>query len=158
MIVRHTQGRLLCLSQPDHAALAGRLAEAWAADGLPNRPTRGRVLQAVRQHDLGWTLEDQAVRFDTATHGPHSFVTAPGAWDGAFPRGARTEPRGPLRGLVAQHAVTGIGVTHDPAGGVLSARKPARRPVRRPPRIRAATLTVSAGYTVSAVRLSSGIL
>ena len=32
MIVRHAEGRLLCLAQPDHAVLAGRLAG-------PGRPT-----------------------------------------------------------------------------------------------------------------------
>ena len=42
------KGRLLCLTQPDHAALAGRLADAWAADGFPGRRTRDRVIEAVR--------------------------------------------------------------------------------------------------------------
>src|SRR5215218_10306611 len=97
MIVRHTEDRLLCLSQPDHAALAARLAEAWAADGLPRRPTRDRVIAAVRQHDVGWTAEDRAVRFDAATHGPHGFVSAPvevrqGAFLGAVEELAPVDP------------------------------------------------------------------
>jgi len=119
MIVRHTQGRLLCLSQPDHAALAGRLAEAWAADGLPNRPTRGRVLEAVRQHDIGWTPEDQAPRFDAASHGPHGFVTiAIEVRQGAFLRGVETLADGDpyVAALVAQHGLTVYRrFQHDPA-------------------------------------------
>lgn len=119
MIVRHTQGRLLCLSQPDHAALAGRLAEAWAADGLPNRPTRDRVLEAVRQHDIGWTPEDQALRFDAASHGPHGFVSAPvDVKQGAFLRGVEAlSPGDPyVAALVAQHGLTVYRrFQHDPA-------------------------------------------
>src|SRR5688500_20355745 len=77
MIVRHVEGRLLCLTQPDHAALAGRLAEAWTADGVPNRPTRDRLITAITRHAVGWTAEDEAPRFDAATHGPCGFVAAP---------------------------------------------------------------------------------
>jgi len=109
MIVRHTEGRLLCLSQSDHAALAGRLAEAWAADGLPGRPTRDRVIAAVRQHDIGWAAEDRTPRFDAATHGPHGFVTAPVAVrQGAFLHGVEDlAPADPyVAALVAQHGLT----------------------------------------------------
>jgi hypothetical protein len=109
MIVRHAEGRLLCLSQPDHAALAGRLAEAWAADGVPNRRTRERLIDAVRQHDVGWTAEDRALRFDPASHGPHGFVTAPidvrqGAFLGAVEELAPVDSY--VAALVAQHGLT----------------------------------------------------
>jgi hypothetical protein len=109
MIVRATESQLLCLSQSDHAALAARLAEAWAADGLPGRPTRERVIEAVRLHDIGWTPEDRAPRFDAATHGPHGFVTAPvdvrqGAFLGAVEELAPGDPY--VAALVAQHGLT----------------------------------------------------
>jgi hypothetical protein len=119
MIVRHAGGRLLCLSQTDHAVLAGRLAEAWAADGLPGRRTRDRVIEAVRRHDVGWTAEDRAPRFDAATHGPHGFVTAPlEVRQGAFLRGV--EDLAPadayVAALVAQHGLTVYRrFQHDPA-------------------------------------------
>lgn len=119
MIVRQTEGRLLCLSQPDHAVLAGRLAEAWAADGFPGRRTRDRVIEAVCRHDTGWTAEDRAPRFDAATHGPHGFVTAPlEVRQGAFLRGV--EELAPadayIAALVAQHGLTVYRrFQHDPA-------------------------------------------
>jgi hypothetical protein len=109
MIVREAEGRLLCLTQPDHAALAGRLAEAWAADGVPSRPTRERLLEAVRQHDVGWTAEDRAPRFDPDGRAPHGFVTAPvEVRQGAFLRGVEAlAPGDPyVAALVAQHGLT----------------------------------------------------
>ena len=109
MIVRHTEGRLLCLTQPDHASLAGRLAEAWAADGLLSRPTRDRVIEAVRVHDIGWTRHDQAPLFDAATHGPHGFVSAPvEVRQGAFLGGVEALASGDayVAALVAQHGLT----------------------------------------------------
>jgi hypothetical protein len=121
MIVRPTESQLLCLSQSDHAALAGRLAEAWAADGLPGRRTRERVIEAVRLHDIGWTPEDRAPRFDAATHGPHGFVTAPvdvrqGAFLGAVEELAPGDPY--VAALVAQHGLTVYRrFQHDPAWG-----------------------------------------
>jgi hypothetical protein len=109
MIVRHAEGRLLCLSQPDHARLAGRLAEAWVADGFAARPTRDQVLEAVRQHDIGWTTEDRTLRFDAATHGPHGFVSAPAeVRQGAYLHGVEDLTAGDayVAALVAQHGLT----------------------------------------------------
>jgi hypothetical protein len=109
MIVRVTEGRLLCLTQPDHAALAGRLADAWAADGVPGRPTRARLIEAVDRHDIGWTSEDQAPRFDPATHGPHGFVSTPvEVRQQAFLGGVDTLAAGDpyIAALVAQHGLT----------------------------------------------------
>ena len=119
MIVRTVEGRLLCLTQPDHAALAGRLAEAWTADGVPHRATRDRLITAVRRHDDGWTTEDQAPRFEAATHGPCGFVTAPvEVRQGAFLHGvealAGDDPY--VAALVAQHGLTVYRrFQHDPA-------------------------------------------
>jgi hypothetical protein len=109
MIVRHADGRLLCLTQPDHAALAGRLADAWVADGVLSRPTRDQLLAAVRQHDAGWAPADATPLFDPVTHGPHGFVTAPvDVRQGAFLRGVETlAPEDPyVAALVAQHGLT----------------------------------------------------
>jgi hypothetical protein len=119
MIVRHVEGRLLCLTQPDHAALAGRLAEAWTADGVPNRPTRDRLITAITRHDVGWTSEDEAPRFDAATHGPCGFVAAPlEVRQGAFVRGveALAGDDSYVAALVAQHGLTVYRrFQHDPA-------------------------------------------
>jgi len=109
MIVRHADGALLCISQPDHAALSGRLAEAWAADGVPGRPTRERLISATAQHDIGWTTEDERLRFDASTHGPQDFVAIPvEARQGAFFRGVDRLAAGDpyAAALVAQHGLT----------------------------------------------------
>ena len=109
MIVRHADGRLLCITQPDHAVLAGCLADAWAADGVPARPTRDRLLQAVRRHDVGWTGEDETPRFDPDSHGPHEFVTAPlDVRQAIFFRGveALAPDDAYVAALVAQHGLT----------------------------------------------------
>jgi hypothetical protein len=109
MIVRHADGAVLCINQLDHSALAGRLAEAWAADGVPNRPTRDRLISATAQHDIGWTTEDETLRFDPATHGPHDFVTIPvEARQAAFFRGVDRLAGGDpyAAALVAQHGLT----------------------------------------------------
>ena len=119
MIVRHADGRLMCITQPDHAALAGALAEAWAADGVPTRATRPRLLEAIRSHDVGWTAEDEAPRFDPASHGPHAFVTAPlEVRQAVFFRGVDVlAPGDPyVAALVAQHGLTVYRrFQHDPA-------------------------------------------
>ena len=157
MIVRQTEGRLLCLSQPDHAALAGRLAEAWAADGLPNRPTRGRVLEAVRQHDIGWTPEDRAValRSRHATARTASSRAPVDVRQGAFLRGVEElAPGDPyVAALVAQHGLTVYRrFQHDPAWTAFfpALEAPPRRPVRPTPRPNpaAAPFTFLQDYTV----------
>ena len=66
MIVRRDASHYVCITQPDHAALAATLIEAWCADGLPTRPTRSQVVLATRVHDVGWELEDAAPRVDPA--------------------------------------------------------------------------------------------
>lgn len=109
MIVRHDGDGLLCISQPDHAALAATLMAAWRADGFPDRPTRDRVLTATRQHDLGWTEEDAVPRLNPDTGAPYDFVSAPvevrqRLWPRAVDRLAAEDPY--VAALVAQHALT----------------------------------------------------
>jgi len=109
MIIRPIQSDLLLITQADHAALAARIMTAWRADDFPTRPTRARVLEATRQHDLGWQPEDAAPRIDLASGTPYDVVTAPlelrqGAWPRAIDLLA---PEDPYAGaLVAHHAWT----------------------------------------------------
>jgi hypothetical protein len=109
MILRATADGLLCITQPDHAALAAALAEAWAADGLPDRPTRPAVIAATRQHDCGWRDEDAAPLFDAASGLPFDFVKAPlevrqRLWPRAVDALAGDDAY--VAALVAQHALT----------------------------------------------------
>jgi hypothetical protein len=119
MIVRREASHFVCITQPDHAALAAVLVDAWCADGLPARPTRPEVVLATRVHDLGWTDEDAAPRVDPSTGAPYDFVSAPlemrqGIWPRAIAALAERDPY--VAALVAQHALTVYRrYQHDPA-------------------------------------------
>jgi hypothetical protein len=109
MIVRHLDSDLLLIAQADHAALAARIMASWRADGFRGWPTRGRVLEATRQHDIGWQTEDAAPRIDPETGFPYDAVNAPiearqGAWPRAIDRLAPDDPY--VGALVAHHAWT----------------------------------------------------
>ena len=108
MIVRPDGDRLLLVTQPDHAALSGRIMAAWRGDDLPASPTRETVLRAAREHDNGWLEVDDRPALDAAGESPQDFMTAPDATkQGVWPRGVRRlEPIDPgAAALVAQHAL-----------------------------------------------------
>jgi hypothetical protein len=76
MIVRPLPDGLLCIRQPDHAALAGALAEAWGGEFPELRP-REPVALAIRRHDDGWFVLDEAPVPDSATGMPFTYRTTP---------------------------------------------------------------------------------
>lgn len=109
MIVRRLGSDLLLITQPDHAALAARIMEAWRAGGFPDRPTRPRVLEATREHDLGWQPVDAAPSIDPDSGWPYEFINAPldvrqQLWPRAIDQLAARDPY--VAALVAQHALT----------------------------------------------------
>ena len=109
MIVRPESESLFLVTQPDHAALSGRIMAAWRADGLPTHASRDTVLLATRAHDNGWEEVDARATIDRTRGRPHDFITAPGPIKREiWPRGvARLEPVDPAAAaLVAQHAIT----------------------------------------------------
>lgn len=106
MIVRELTGRLLFITQPDHAQLAGRIMEPCAP--LAAHERRGSILLACREHDGGWIEEDAAPTVDPDTGRPVDFMTAParvkrGVWARAIARLAG-DPW--AAALVANHAIT----------------------------------------------------
>lgn len=106
MIVRSHGPDLLLITQPDHAALAARVAEAWTADGFPVRPRRATVLLAIAEHDNGWREPDRAPI--VATDGcVLDFIHAPDdVRRGVWPRGVeRLAGNAYAAALVAQHAI-----------------------------------------------------
>ncbi|MPY86359.1 MAG: DUF3891 family protein [Luteitalea sp.] len=109
MIVRRTATHLLLITQPDHAALAARIMAHWRADGFPTRRTREVVLEAVGQHDIGWTAEDTVPRLDPSAQAPYDFISAPAdvrqrIWPRAI---SQIEPASRYEAaLIAQHART----------------------------------------------------
>ena len=109
MIVLRRRGSLLLVRQPDHAALAARILSCWTADGLPGRPTRAALLEAVEHHDDGWLPLDDAPRVDPQSGEPYDYVSYPlperqALW---FRAVDALEARSSyVAALVAQHAVT----------------------------------------------------
>ncbi len=59
MILATTDERTRFVTQPDHAALSGRFAEAWGGDGFDPPTPRAAVRLAVHAHDDGWWPRDR---------------------------------------------------------------------------------------------------
>jgi len=106
MILRPEGEKLLAIAQPDHAALAGRIMERWALDGLTVNPRRREVLLAVAEHDNGWEAIDQKPLVDAATGRLLDFLSATTvAKQEVWPRGIASLSHAPYAAaLVAQHA------------------------------------------------------
>src|SRR5918993_1669097 len=107
MIIRPRGSTQLLITQPDHAALAGRLMESWAADDFPVSPRRAEILGAIAKHDDGWHDVDAAPLVDPATGNLLDFVHAPDdVRQAVWPRGVERLAQTPYAAaLVAQHAL-----------------------------------------------------
>jgi hypothetical protein len=106
MILRPHGSTRLAITQPDHAALAGRIMAAWRANSLPDSPRREDILLAVAEHDNGWREVDDSLLVDPATGAIRDFMTVPahvkrGVWSRAIARLAATPY---AAALVAHHA------------------------------------------------------
>ena len=109
MIVINDGIHLRLITQPDHARLAGDIAEAWHADVWRSHAKRDVLLLAIREHDNGWIEPDAEPEVDPQTGHPYDFVSAPEEVKQAiWPRGVeRLARRDPLAAaFVAQHALT----------------------------------------------------
>jgi hypothetical protein len=107
VIVVPVDGGLRLITQPDHAALAGRVMGEWRAGGLPTHPRRESILRAVAAHDDGWLEVDAAPLVDQRTGEVLDFVSAPAEVRQAiWPRAVRKLQGDPYAAaLVAEHAV-----------------------------------------------------
>lgn len=74
MILRHTDGGVVAVAQPDHALLARHLADVWAP-GAVGKPT-DCLLTAAHHHDDGWREWEQQPTVDLEGK-PHDFLTIP---------------------------------------------------------------------------------
>jgi len=107
MIVLPRTDGYRCITQPDHAHLAGELMTLWRSHGLPENPRRKDLLHAIREHDNGWRETDAAPHLDTERQHPHDFLSLPlperlGVWPRAVDRYAERRPYSAL--LIAHHA------------------------------------------------------
>jgi hypothetical protein len=109
MIVANDGTFLRLITQPDHARLAGDIAEAWYADGWRTHARRDVLLLAIREHDNGWIEPDAEPAVDPQTGHPYDFISTPeeikqAIWPRGVERLARQEPL--AAAFVAQHALT----------------------------------------------------
>jgi hypothetical protein len=107
MIVRHSNGRLQLITQPDHARLAAAIMEHCAA--LAGHPRRATILEAIAEHDTGWAVEDASPRINPTTGAVLDFITAPtSVRQGVWPRCVALlgTDNAYAAALVAQHAAT----------------------------------------------------
>ena len=107
MIVRRQHESWLCITQPDHAALAGHLMRHWRSGGLPESPRRADILRAMDEHDNGCREVDATPIVDPATGAILDFIGAPLEMrQGVWPRGVQRLAGTPYTAaLVANHAV-----------------------------------------------------
>jgi hypothetical protein len=108
MIIQARGSTALLITQPDHAALAGRIMARWKERDFDGHPRRASILLAIREHDNGWDEVDAAPILDRATGLMVDFVDVPAEvrraiWPRAVERLSRAD--GWAAALVAQHAV-----------------------------------------------------
>ncbi len=108
MIVAPMDGRLLVVTQTDHAHFAGELLALWRADGLPNHPRRQPLLFAAREHDNGWAEIDSAPMRHPETGRPVDFMTVSrdtrwDIWRWGTLRHVERDPYAAL--LIVRHAI-----------------------------------------------------
>jgi hypothetical protein len=75
VIVRSADGARLLITQPDHAALAGRIMAHWPS--LATAERRDLILRATAAHDDGWREPDAAPTADPVTGAVRDFVAVP---------------------------------------------------------------------------------
>ena len=106
MICFPERDRLMLITQPDHAQLAGRIMAACVA--LAHHPRRESILRACAEHDGGWIEVDADPGVDRLTGHVIDFMTAPSLTKQAvWPRAiARLADDPWAAALVAMHALT----------------------------------------------------
>lgn len=75
--LRKPKDAVLCIGQPAHALLAGRLARAWGNGVFPAPWPREEVVLAAEQHDVGMAGWDAEPELDPETGRPRSFLDMP---------------------------------------------------------------------------------
>jgi hypothetical protein len=106
MIVRSDGDRLLLITQPAHAELAGRIMQDCAP--LADHPRRASILLACAEHDGGWITVDAHPGVDLSTGQIVDFMTAPALTkQTVWPRAVARLSADPwAAALVAHHAIT----------------------------------------------------
>ncbi len=74
MLVTRRDGRLVLITQPDHARLAGELAARWGNGRFATPAPREALLCAATHHDDGWLELDGSPAYNAEARRPAHFV------------------------------------------------------------------------------------
>src|SRR5262245_40397854 len=107
MIIRKDGRSQFLITQPDHAALAGRIMRQWRRERMPDGERGAAVLTAIEQHDNGWTELDSAPIVDPGSGRVLDFITiSDDVKRSVWPTGTERLASTPYAAaLVSQHAL-----------------------------------------------------
>jgi hypothetical protein len=74
MLHRLSKQGLICITQPNHAWLAGQIAQVWGNENFGQFLPRKEVCLCAEQHDIGWLLWEKAPTLNPQTGYPHNFT------------------------------------------------------------------------------------
>jgi Protein of unknown function (DUF3891) len=77
VLVSRRDGRLVLVTQPDHARLAGWFAEHWGNDEFVVPAPRAALLTAATHHDDGWLELDGRPMYNADRRRPAHFIELP---------------------------------------------------------------------------------
>lgn len=79
MIVQEFSDKYVMIAQHDHAAISGTMAKMWKHTHFPDKDKRPSVEDAIKNHDIGWKLIDEAPIWNDVAVAPYTFTTYPTA-------------------------------------------------------------------------------
>lgn len=101
MLVTRRAGRLILITQPDHAGLAGQLAEGWGNERFAIPAPREALICAADHHDDGWHELDGRPTYNESARRPAHFTELPlSVTVGPYGRGVES--------VYARHAHAGV--------------------------------------------------
>jgi hypothetical protein len=106
VLVTRRDGGLTLITQPDHAALAGRMAESWGNAQFATPAARDALICAAMHHDDGWLDLDSRPTYNAERQRPAHFTELPLSESaGSYARGVESVYERDLRAgaLVGMH-------------------------------------------------------
>lgn len=131
MLVTRRQGQLALVTQPDHAGLAGRLAERWGNEGFAIPAAREALICAAAHHDDGWFELDGLPAYNAQAQRPAHFTELPlSETVGPYGRGVESVyDRDPRAGALVGMHFSGFYTSRWGAGGQPPSDDPLAREV-----------------------------
>lgn len=126
MLLTRQNAMLTLLTQPDHAAVAGRMAEAWGNERFAAPIARDALLCAAAHHDDGWFELDGVPAFNEEARRPAHFTELPLTETvGPYGRGVDSVyRRDPHAGVLVSMHWSGFSTSRWGAGGTWASDDP----------------------------------